>query len=64
LKEEKTMKRLLGLAVVVALLGGCAVVPVGYPVHERAYHGYGYNDGYRWHAPGYGPHWRYGGYHR
>ncbi len=57
------MKRLLAVAVMTAILGGCAVVPVGYPVHEHAYRGYGYDDGYRWHH-GYGPRWRYGGYHR
>ena len=57
------MKRLLAVAVMTAILGGCAVVPVGYPVHEHAYRGYGYDDGYRWHQ-GYGPRWRYGGYHR
>ena len=58
------MKRLLGLAVVVALLGGCAIVPLGYPVHERAYHGYGY-DGDRWHDHwGGGQRGRYGDYHR
>jgi hypothetical protein len=57
------MKRLLGLTVVLALLGGCAVVPLGYPVHEHAYHGYGYNDGYRWHHGG-GPRWGYSDYHR
>ena len=60
------MKRFLALAVLAVSLGGCAVVPVGYPVHDHAYrpyHGYGYDDGYRWHgAPG--PRWRYGGYHR
>jgi len=58
------MKRFLSLALLVAILGGCAVVPVGYPVHERVYHGYGY-DAYRWHDHwGGGPRWRYGGYHR
>ncbi len=60
------MKRLLALVAVAAILGGCAVVPVGYPVHEhvyREYRGYGYDDGYRWHH-GYGPRWGYGGYQR
>jgi hypothetical protein len=60
------MKRFLILALTIAILGGCAVVPVGYPVHEHAYrdyHGYGYDDGYRWHD-GSGPHWRYDAYRR
>ena len=60
------MKRLLALAVLTAILGGCAVVPIGYPVHEhgyREYRGYGYDDGYRWHH-GYGHRWEYGGYQR
>lgn len=58
------MKRFLALGILVAILGGCAVVPVGYPVHEHAYHGYGY-DGYRWHDHNWnGRGWRYGGYHR
>lgn len=59
------MKRLLALAVVTAMLGGCVVLPLGYPLHGHAYQeyrGYGYDDGYRWHrAPG--PRWGYGGYH-
>ena len=56
------MKSLLGLAVVMALLGGCAIVPLGYPVHEHAYHGYG---GDRWHDHwGGGQRGRYGDYHR
>lgn len=59
------MKRLFALAVMTAIVGGCAVVPVGYPVHAHPYHGYGY-DGYRWHDhySGGGSHWRYGGYQR
>ena len=58
------MKRFLTLALMIAILGGCAIVPIGYPVHEHAYRGYGYDDGYRWHGHGGGPPWRDGGYHR
>jgi hypothetical protein len=57
------MKRLLALALTAAILGGCAILPVGYPVYAHPYHGYGY-DGYRWHDHFWGGgHWRYGGYH-
>ena len=58
------MKRFLSLACLIALLGGCAVVPVGYPVYDhghRAYRGEGY-DGSRWHGHRGGYGWRYGGY--
>ena len=61
------MKRFLILALVIAVLGGCAVVPVAYPVHGHAYRdyrGYSYDDGYRWHDHRAGPRWRYGDYHR
>jgi hypothetical protein len=61
------MKRLLAFACLITILGGCAVVPVGYPVHEtvyREYPGYGYDDGYRWHGRRGGPRWRYGNYRR
>lgn len=57
------MKRLLILALLTAILGGCAIVPLGYPVHAHVYRGYGYDDGYRWHH-GDGPRWRYEGYRR
>jgi hypothetical protein len=61
------MKRLLTLGVLIALLGGCAIVPLGYPYHDheyREYRGYGYDDGYRWHDRGGGPRWGYGDYRR
>jgi|1186.fasta_scaffold860097_1 hypothetical protein len=57
------MKRLVTFGCLIALLGGCAVVPVGYPVYERPhreYHGGYYADG--WHGHGYG--WRNQGYYR
>ena len=59
------MKRFLSFACLIATLGGCAIVPLGYPVHEHGYQEYrgdGY-DGNRWHGHGGGQGWRYGGYH-
>lgn len=61
------MKRLPTFVLLISILGGCAVVPVGYPVHGHAYReyrGYAYDDGYRWHYYRPGPHWKYGGYRR
>ena len=61
------MKRLLSFACLIATLGGCAIVPLAYPVHDhgyyREYRGDGY-DGNRWHGPRGGYGWRYGGYQR
>lgn len=64
------MKRLLTLALLVAALGGCAIVPLGYPDGHRShehrdgnYRGYGMDDGYRWHDHRGGRYWDYGGYH-
>jgi hypothetical protein len=58
------MKRFLILACLVAVVGGCVVLPVDAPGHgHREYHSYGYDDGYRWH--GRGPYYRRdAGYHR
>jgi len=58
------MKRLSVLALMAAMLGGCVILPLGYPLHGHEYQEYrGYDDGYRWHrVPG--PNWGYGGYHR
>lgn len=52
------MKRILTLSLVMAFLGGCAIVPLGY--YGDGYRGNGYyrGDGYN-HDNGYYP--RYGG---
>jgi hypothetical protein len=54
-----TMKRLLVLSVLGALLGGCAVTPYAYRDHDDYYyhdHGYYRGDGYyRGYGYGYGP---------
>ena len=45
------MKRFPILACLVAILGGCVVLPVDTPSHGyHEYHSYGYDDGYRWHV--------------
>jgi hypothetical protein len=59
--QEGKMKRLLMFASLLSILGGCVVLPVGYPEHEHGYRSYGYNDGYRWHDQG-GYRWRNEGY--
>lgn len=66
------MKRLLTLAFLVAALGGCAIVPLGYPGdgprgHEHRdwnYREYGGDDGYRWHDRRGGRAWEHEGYRR
>ena len=61
--RRNQMKRFLAFACLIATLGGCAVVPIGYPVYDHGYRhnrSYGY-DGDRWHhSDDY--RWRYGGY--
>jgi hypothetical protein len=53
--EEAPMKRMLMLSLLVALLGGCVVVPYGYRDRDnyyyghRHYYGQGYDRGYAYH---------------
>jgi hypothetical protein len=61
--EDSTMKLVLAIGVLIAMLGGCAVVPLGYGYRDDGhYHrGDGYHHRDRYDGGGYG-YYRRGGY--